>query len=116
MQLTDEAFPPAVVAIGGVLLGVRFSDGAIAWLPELGRVGNKALAALVGVRSYDAMIAASIEAKAARRVVDERSATCSIRQPWLPPPAIIPSLRPTFNGCGPRAKRPKSPSSPAYAS
>lgn len=34
-------------------LGVRFAAGAIAWLPELGRIGNKAAAALVGVAPYD---------------------------------------------------------------
>lgn len=34
-------------------LGPQFSAGAIAWLPELGRIGNKAAAALVGVAPYD---------------------------------------------------------------
>jgi hypothetical protein len=52
-EAPNEAHPPAAVAIGGVLLGVQFSAGAIAWLPELGRIGNKAAAALVGVATYD---------------------------------------------------------------
>jgi transposase len=34
-------------------LGPQFSAGAIAWLPELGHIGNKAVAALVGVAPYD---------------------------------------------------------------
>jgi transposase len=34
-------------------LGPQFSAGAIAWLPELGHIGNKAAAALVGVAPYD---------------------------------------------------------------
>ena len=34
-------------------LGAQFSAGAIAWLPELGHIGNKAVAALVGVAPYD---------------------------------------------------------------
>jgi transposase len=34
-------------------LGPHFSAGAIAWLPELGRITNKAAAALVGVAPYD---------------------------------------------------------------
>jgi len=34
-------------------LGVRFAAGALAWLPELGSIGNKAAAALVGIAPYD---------------------------------------------------------------
>jgi len=34
-------------------LGPRFAAGAIAWLPELGNIGNRAAAALVGVAPYD---------------------------------------------------------------
>ncbi|HEX7198201.1 MAG TPA: IS110 family transposase [Dongiaceae bacterium] len=34
-------------------LGPHFTAGAIAWLPELGRISNKAAAALVGVAPYD---------------------------------------------------------------
>jgi len=34
-------------------LGPHFAAGAIAWLPELGRISNKAAAALVGVAPYD---------------------------------------------------------------
>jgi transposase len=34
-------------------LGPHFTAGAIAWLPELGHIGNKAAAALVGVAPYD---------------------------------------------------------------
>jgi transposase len=34
-------------------LGPQFSAGAVAWLPELGHIGNKAAAALVGVAPYD---------------------------------------------------------------
>ena len=34
-------------------LGPHFTAGAIAWLPELGRITNKAAAALVGVAPYD---------------------------------------------------------------
>jgi transposase len=33
--------------------GPRFVAGAIAWLPELGRISNKAAAALVGIAPYD---------------------------------------------------------------
>jgi transposase len=33
--------------------GPQFVAGAIAWLPELGRIGNKAVAALVGIAPYD---------------------------------------------------------------
>jgi transposase len=33
--------------------GPHFAAGAIAWLPELGRIDNKAAAALVGVAPYD---------------------------------------------------------------
>ena len=34
-------------------LGPRFAAGAIAWLPELGTIANRAVAALVGVAPYD---------------------------------------------------------------
>jgi transposase len=34
-------------------LGPRFCAGAVAWLPELGDIGNKAAAALVGIAPYD---------------------------------------------------------------
>jgi transposase len=34
-------------------LGPHFTAGAIAWLPELGQISNKAAAALVGVAPYD---------------------------------------------------------------
>ena len=34
-------------------LGPHFTAGALAWLPELGRIGNKAAAALAGVAPYD---------------------------------------------------------------
>jgi transposase len=34
-------------------LGGRFAAGAIAWLPELGRIDSKAVAALVGIAPYD---------------------------------------------------------------
>lgn len=34
-------------------LGDQFSAGAIAWRPELGRIGNKAANVLVGVAPYD---------------------------------------------------------------
>lgn len=34
-------------------LGRHFTAGALAWLPELGRIGGKPLAALVGVAPYD---------------------------------------------------------------
>ena len=34
-------------------LGPHFTAGAIAWLPELGRISSKAAAALVGVAPYD---------------------------------------------------------------
>jgi transposase len=34
-------------------LGTQFVAGAIAWLPELGRLSNKAAAALVGIAPYD---------------------------------------------------------------
>ena len=34
-------------------LGPRFAAGAIAWLPELGQIGNKPAAALVGIAPYD---------------------------------------------------------------
>jgi transposase len=34
-------------------LGRHFAAGAIAWLPELGQIGNKAAAALVGIAPYD---------------------------------------------------------------
>jgi transposase len=34
-------------------LGPQLSAGVIAWLPELGHIGNKAAAALVGVAPYD---------------------------------------------------------------
>jgi transposase len=34
-------------------LGRHFVAGALAWLPELGQIGNKPLAALVGVAPYD---------------------------------------------------------------
>ena len=34
-------------------LGPRFTAGAIAWLPELGGIANRAAAALVGVAPYD---------------------------------------------------------------
>jgi len=33
--------------------GAQFVAGAIAWLPELGRISNKAAAALVGIAPYD---------------------------------------------------------------
>ena len=33
--------------------GDHFVAGALAWLPELGRIGNKAAAGLVGVAPYD---------------------------------------------------------------
>ena len=33
--------------------GAHFVAGAIAWLPELGRISNKAAAALVGIAPYD---------------------------------------------------------------
>jgi len=35
-------------------LGAQFVAGAIAWLPELGHITNKAAAALVGIAPYDA--------------------------------------------------------------
>jgi transposase len=34
-------------------LGPRFAAGAIAWLPELGHIGSKPAAALVGIAPYD---------------------------------------------------------------
>ena len=34
-------------------LGRHFVAGALAWLPELGQIGNKPLAALIGVAPYD---------------------------------------------------------------
>jgi transposase len=34
-------------------LGPRFAAGAIAWLPELGQIGSKPAAALVGIAPYD---------------------------------------------------------------
>lgn len=34
-------------------LGRHFTAGALAWLPELGHIGNKPLAALVGLAPYD---------------------------------------------------------------
>lgn len=84
------------LAAGGAIIhsvpgfGTRFVAAAIAWLPELGHVSNKAAAA--------------------------RSAICSIWQPSPPPLATTRLSRRTTNGCALTARRPTSLWSPACAS
>jgi len=51
---THEHFAARAAIIRSVPgLGPHFTAGAIAWLPELGQISNKAAAALVGVAPYD---------------------------------------------------------------
>ena len=56
-EATITASPPlaarARIIAGVPGLGRRFVAGALAWLPELGQISNKPLAALVGVAPYD---------------------------------------------------------------
>jgi transposase len=50
----NAALAARAAIIGSVPgFGPQFVAGALAWLPELGRIGNKAAAALVGVAPYD---------------------------------------------------------------
>jgi len=94
--------------------GRHFVAGAIAWLPELGRMTNKQAAALVGLAPYDDD---SGERKGERHIKGGagKSATCSTWQPWPPRPATTQSSRPTTNGCAPAARKPRWRSSPACA-
>src|SRR4051812_5417698 len=82
-------------------LGRQFAAGALAWLPELGAIADKPLAALVGLAPYDADSGARIAANVTSGADGRRSATCFTWSRSAPPPGTTRSCAPTTGSCAP---------------
>ena len=101
-------------------LGPQFVAGALAWLPELGHITNKAAAALVGIAPYhddSGEHRGERHIRGGRRDIRDLLYIATLGAASRHNPVVQAYYhKPTINGCAPRARRPRSRLSPACAS
>ncbi len=114
IEQTDRFAERAAIIESVPGLGAGSAAGLIAWLPELGLVDSKAIAALVGVAPYDND---SGKHHGPRSI---RGGRAKLRQLYLPTVGAAtrhnPVIRAYYQHLIDNGKPPRSPSSPACAS